>query len=69
MAETVQFPSEIIEKILKYLDGKSLLKARSVCKQWKDIVDAIMSRYSNKDWHRLCMESIPYNTILEYAYP
>ena len=67
MAETIQFPSEIIEKILKYLDGKSLLKARSTCKQWKDIVDAIMSRYSNKDWHRLCMESIPYNTILEYV--
>ena len=40
----LQFPSEIVEKILSKLDGKSLLISRVVCRQWKAVVDNILKR-------------------------
>ena len=67
MSVNVQLPSEIVEKIVCFLDGKSLLQARTVCKQWRDVIDGLFQRYSNRDWHRLALDTIPYNTILEYV--
>ena len=32
-------PLEIFEKILKFLDCKSLCQVRRICKQWKYIID------------------------------
>ena len=67
MSANVQLPSEIVENIVCFLDGKSLLQARTVCKQWRDVIDGLFQRYSNRDWHRLALDTIPYNTILEYV--
>lgn len=67
MSANVQLPSEIVENIVCFLDGKSLLQARTVCKQWRDVIDGLFLRYSNRDWHRLALDTIPYNTILEYV--
>ena len=33
------FPAEMLEKILEWLDIKSLLNARLTCKRWKLIID------------------------------
>ena len=33
------FPAEILEKILEWLDIKSLANARLTCKRWKLIID------------------------------
>ena len=33
------FPAEILEKILEWLDIKSLANARLTCKHWKLIID------------------------------
>ena len=32
-------PPEMIEKILKLLNIKKICQARSICKQWKEIID------------------------------
>ena len=33
------FPAEMLEKILEWLDIKSLVNARLTCKHWKLIID------------------------------
>ena len=44
------FPAEILEKILEWLDIKSLLNGRLTCKHWKLIIDNcdIMEEASSK---------------------
>lgn len=34
-------PPEIIENILKFADGPTLLQAELVCKDWKNIIEYI----------------------------
>lgn len=34
----IQFPTEIIEKILIHVDGRTLLAAEQVCTHWRDII-------------------------------
>ena len=60
------FPNEILEKILHYLDGKSLLHVRKVCKRWKILVDHMLQRFNPEQWHWLCLDTIPTNFLIEY---
>ena len=38
------FPAEILEKILEWLDIKSLVNARLTCKHWRLIIDNILEK-------------------------
>ena len=60
------FPIEILENILSFLNGKALLRMRSVSSVWKETVDDLMRRYEGNDWRLLCFQSIPTNSLMDY---
>lgn len=45
-------PAEVSLQILSFLDAKSLCRAASVCKRWKQLAD------SDNIWYRLCEQHI-----------
>ncbi|CAH1111484.1 unnamed protein product [Psylliodes chrysocephalus] len=57
-------PIEIIERILKNCDGKSLLNARKVDENWKTVVEYLTEK--TKIWEWCCKEEIPTNQLIEY---
>ncbi|CAG9860538.1 unnamed protein product [Phyllotreta striolata] len=57
-------PREIIERILIKCDGRSLLNARKVDENWKDIVDYLTDR--TRIWEWCCKEEIPANELIDY---
>ena len=60
------FPIEVLENILSFLNGKALLRMRSVSSVWKETVDDLMRRYEGNDWRLLCFQSIPTNSLMDY---
>ena len=60
------FPIEILENIFSHLDGKSLIRMRTVSSVWKETVDDLMRRYEGNDWRLLCFQSIPTNSLMDY---
>ena len=60
------FPIETLEKILFYLDGKSLLRMRSVSSVWQEAIDDFIRRFDSKTWKWLCFNTIPRNTLVNY---
>ncbi|CAH1966913.1 unnamed protein product [Acanthoscelides obtectus] len=60
----MSLPIEIIERILMKCDGKTLLGARKVNEDWKNIVDYISLRTDIWEW--CCNEDIPKNELVEY---
>ena len=60
------FPLEILEKIFFYLDGKSLLKYRSVSSVWRKTIDDFMRRFDSEKWKWLFFETISRNILVEY---
>ena len=60
------FPIETLEKILFYLDGKSLLRIRSVSSVWQEAIDDFITRFDSKSWKWLCFQTIPRNTLVNY---
>ncbi|GLV37153.1 hypothetical protein CBL_02017 [Carabus blaptoides fortunei] len=50
------FPPEIIENILKFADGPTLLQAELVCNDWKNIIEYIDEKYNI--WKK-CYKDIP----------
>ena len=42
------------------------MRVRNVCKRWKKIIDAMLGRYGNNQWHWLCLETIPTNFLIDY---
>ncbi|XP_044254993.1 uncharacterized protein LOC123005354 [Tribolium madens] len=57
-------PPEILEKILINCDGKTLLTARNVCKQWGDLVDYLSKK--TPLWRWCCHEEIPKKELTQY---
>jgi hypothetical protein len=62
----MELPIEILERIFNFMNGKVLLNSRKVSKFWKNIIDAILLRYTSEQWHWLCLETIPPNSMIEY---
>ena len=60
------FPIEILEKILFYLDGKSLLRMRSVSSVWQEAIDDFIRRFDSKSWKWLCFNTISKNSLVSY---
>ena len=60
------FPIEILEKILFYLDGKSLLRMRSISSVWKQAIDEFIRRFDSKTWQWLCFQTISTNSLIDY---
>jgi len=60
------FPIEILEKILFYLDGKSLLRLRSISSVWKQTIDEFIRRFDSKNWQWLCFQTISTNSLIDY---
>ena len=58
------FPREIVEKILSFSDGVTLLNARFVNSLWKDSVDYLSGHTSI--WEYCCLEEIPRDELIEY---
>ncbi|XP_025831759.1 uncharacterized protein LOC108733279 [Agrilus planipennis] len=59
------FPEEIIERILKHCDGKTLLIAYAVNEQWKNIIQRLTKR--TKIWKRNCLRDIPKGELVKYT--
>lgn len=62
-------PPELLEKIVSYLDGRTLLQFKLLSKTCKDIVNNAL-RY-NKLWKQICLEEIPkkyFITLLSKRY-
>ncbi|KAJ8933418.1 hypothetical protein NQ318_023290 [Aromia moschata] len=57
-------PVEIIEKILRKCDGKTLLTARKIDDEWKSMVDYLTQK--TRIWEWCCKEEIPKNELIEY---
>ena len=66
MSVASRVPVEILEKIFDHLDGKSFLRAKQVCKQWKLVCEYMALRFSSEKWHQICLETIPSNCLIEY---
>ncbi|XP_072393161.1 uncharacterized protein [Diabrotica undecimpunctata] len=57
-------PTEIIERILRYCDGKTLLNARKTDDKFKAVVDYLTQK--TQIWKCCCNEDIPKNQLIEY---
>jgi hypothetical protein len=57
-------PPEIIEKILIKCDGKTLVAARRVCKQWSELVEYLSKK--TPLWNWCCCEEIPTKELTQY---
>ncbi|KAF2895254.1 hypothetical protein ILUMI_10920 [Ignelater luminosus] len=58
-------PVEIIERILYYCDGKTLLNAKYVDETWKNIVEFLTQK--TQIWKWCCFEEIPQNELVNYS--
>lgn len=72
-------PNEIFLKIIKYLDFKTMLKSRLICKYWHDNISSISHKYliikereDNlfliKSFEEFCNKRIPFKEIIYYDF-
>ncbi|XP_025203255.1 uncharacterized protein LOC112600282 [Melanaphis sacchari] len=59
----VYLPPELMEKIICYLDGRTLLKFKELSNTCNDITNNAL-RY-NKIWRRICMEELPQKYLID----
>ncbi|XP_063927592.1 uncharacterized protein LOC135140824 isoform X2 [Zophobas morio] len=57
-------PPEIVEKILINCDGRTLLAARRVCRQWRTLVEYLSKKTALWEW--CCLEEIPKKELTQY---
>ncbi|KAK9687006.1 hypothetical protein QE152_g36776 [Popillia japonica] len=57
-------PSEAIERILSFCDGKTLYNARHVNDNWSELVDYLTLK--TDIWKYCCYEEIPTDQLIEY---
>lgn len=73
-------PNEIFLKIINYLDFKSMLTGRLICKYWQDNISSISHKYLNikekdedkfifqKLFSNFCKKRIPFKDIIIYDF-
>lgn len=57
-------PDELMEHLLKFCDGKSLIALGSVCQRWNNFI-LKQSAFMQKKWGKVCTEEIPTDFILD----
>ena len=62
----LDIPDEILEDIFRQLDGKTFLNLRQLCRRTKNLVEYILKRYTQENWQKLCLETIPTNYLIDY---
>ncbi|XP_071440246.1 uncharacterized protein [Hetaerina americana] len=56
-------PYEMIEHIVNFMDGRSLIRAKSVCTRWNEV--ATLFDKKNDHWKNICFEEISRCVLLE----
>ncbi|KRT82985.1 F-box domain-containing protein [Oryctes borbonicus] len=62
--QKIMLPSETIERILSFCDGRTLYNARHVNQNWRQIVDYLTVK--TKIWKYCCYEEISPDQMIEY---
>lgn len=57
------FPSEVLENIFQFLDGRTFCVARQVCKAWNEILKNMHMK--EIFWKQICIKEIPRNVLEE----
>lgn len=57
------FPSEVLENIFQFLDGRSFCIAREVCKAWNEVIKSM--HVKEIFWKNICIKEIPANILRE----
>lgn len=61
-----RLPSEVLENIFRFLDGKSFCITREVCKTWNNVIKSMQPKKSV--WRQFCMREIPRNVLEEIVW-
>ncbi|XP_071440244.1 uncharacterized protein [Hetaerina americana] len=56
-------PLEMLEYIMSCMDGQSLIRAKAVCKKWKEVASLFDKKQSH--WKMLCYKDISESILLE----